>query len=207
MLVAPLLLGIVAASCGSSDGGPPAAANDNGESGDVLPSVLATPGDPRPTSEPAAQLVEEPSSPTVSASVVLSPILGPEPDYATVDELIDSVKARRTESDVKCLSEGDTQPLIPATGGPERPGIPPGSSREIEVDGRCVEISYQLPRDAIPAIFDPTFVSPAAAEIPDSEMVIGLSIEGDHRAYSVPVLSSHEVVNDVVGGKPVAVTW
>ena len=33
------------------------------------------------------------------------------------------------------------------------------------------------------------------------------SIEGDARAYSVPLLSRHEIVNDVVGGKPIAVTW
>jgi hypothetical protein len=39
------------------------------------------------------------------------------------------------------------------------------------------------------------------------EMVIGVEINGDRRAYSVPLLSSHEIVNDVVGGKKVAVTW
>ncbi len=39
------------------------------------------------------------------------------------------------------------------------------------------------------------------------ELVLGLSINGDHRAYSLPFLSSHEIVNDTVGGVPVAVTW
>ena len=41
----------------------------------------------------------------------------------------------------------------------------------------------------------------------DDELVIGVSIDGDHRAYSVPHLSRHEIVNDVVGGRPIAVTW
>jgi len=37
--------------------------------------------------------------------------------------------------------------------------------------------------------------------------VIGLSINGDHRAYPINILSTHEIVNDVVGGQLVAVTW
>ena len=39
------------------------------------------------------------------------------------------------------------------------------------------------------------------------EQVLGLSIDGDSRAYPIKMLSRHEIVNDVVGGKPVAVTW
>jgi hypothetical protein len=39
------------------------------------------------------------------------------------------------------------------------------------------------------------------------ERVIGLSINGDNRAYPLKLMSRHEIVNDTVGGKPVAVTW
>jgi hypothetical protein len=39
------------------------------------------------------------------------------------------------------------------------------------------------------------------------ERVIGLSINGDHRAYPLKLLSRHEIVNDTVGGTLVAVTW
>ena len=63
--------------------------------------------------------------------------------------------------------------------------------------------------DAIPAILDPSFVTADEAEVwmrPD-EQVLALSINGDHRAYSINMLSRHEIVNDVVGGVPVAVTW
>ena len=37
--------------------------------------------------------------------------------------------------------------------------------------------------------------------------IIGLSLDGDDRAYGVALLSRHEVVNDVVGGQPIVVTW
>ncbi|MBI2856319.1 MAG: DUF3179 domain-containing protein [Chloroflexi bacterium] len=66
-----------------------------------------------------------------------------------------------------------------------------------------------LPKDAIPAILNPEFVS--AEEDYDQvklmEPVIGVSINGDSRAYSINQLSRHEIVNDMVGGVPIAVTW
>ena len=74
---------------------------------------------------------------------------------------------------------------------------------------RNLEIVTLLSKDAIPAIFDPTFVAGAAADrqMRPQDRIIGLSINGDNRAYSIGHLSSHEVVNDTVGGIPVAVTW
>ena len=66
-----------------------------------------------------------------------------------------------------------------------------------------------LPKDAIPAILEPKFTSPQFAEdqMTDTEQVIGVSINGDARAYPINILSRHEIVNDVVGGKSIAVTW
>ncbi len=65
-----------------------------------------------------------------------------------------------------------------------------------------------LPRDAIRAIDHPQFESATqATEIDPDEHVIGVVIHGEARAYPLPILSSHEIVNDVIGGEPVAVTW
>ena len=36
---------------------------------------------------------------------------------------------------------------------------------------------------------------------------MGVSINGEHRAYGTAFLSSREIVNDTVGGRPIAVTW
>ena len=79
----------------------------------------------------------------------------------------------------------------------------------VEKEDLAFRMISVLPLDGIPAIFDPVFISAqqAGGSISDQDLVIGLSIDGDHRAYSVPYLSRHEIVNDVVGGKPVAVTW
>ena len=66
-----------------------------------------------------------------------------------------------------------------------------------------------LPRDAISAIDEPVFVSADEADETyfDDELILGVDLNGDARAYSVPLLSSHEIVNDVVGGRKIAVTW
>lgn len=76
-------------------------------------------------------------------------------------------------------------------------------------NGREVTMHTVLGRDAIPSIDDPQFYSAEAAdaEYRDSELIIGVAINGDARAYSVPLLSSHEIVNDTAGGVPIAVTW
>lgn len=43
--------------------------------------------------------------------------------------------------------------------------------------------------------------------IDDSDRVMGLDIEGDVRAVPIKMLNSHEIVNDEIGGVPVAITF
>lgn len=70
------------------------------------------------------------------------------------------------------------------------------------------EIQTILAEDAIPAITSPSYLSAAAAtDIHDSELVLGVAINGDARAYPLRTLSVHEIVDDTIGGKPAAVTW
>ena len=71
------------------------------------------------------------------------------------------------------------------------------------------EIRTVLPRDAIPSIDNPEFLDAEQASefMSDGHLIIGLSVGDDHRAYSTAFLSGHEIVNDTVGGMPVAVTW
>src|ERR671935_2655468 len=63
--------------------------------------------------------------------------------------------------------------------------------------------------ESIPAIVRPRFDSPRVASrvLRTTDFVIGVSIGGDARAYPVKPLALHEVVNDVVGGRPIVVTW
>ena len=74
---------------------------------------------------------------------------------------------------------------------------------------RDLKIITVLGRDGIPAILDPIFASRAAGigQMDPLERVIGVSINGESRAYPLNLLSRHEIVNDTVGGKAIAVTW
>ena len=66
-----------------------------------------------------------------------------------------------------------------------------------------------LPPDAIPAIDYPKFYSAVEAdqEYDPDELVMGVVINGESKAYSTPLLDGHEIVNDALGGRKIAVTW
>jgi hypothetical protein len=69
-------------------------------------------------------------------------------------------------------------------------------------------ISGGLPKDGIPSIDNPKFVSVVSSnDLQPREPVIGLEIAGEAKAYPLRILVWHEIVNDTVGGVPVVVTY
>ncbi|MEX2210359.1 MAG: DUF3179 domain-containing protein [Gaiellaceae bacterium] len=63
-------------------------------------------------------------------------------------------------------------------------------------------------KDGIPAVDEPQLVATSKVGfLADREPVIELVVDGEARAYPIQVLIWHEIVNDVVGGVPVAVTF
>lgn len=61
----------------------------------------------------------------------------------------------------------------------------------------------------IPAIFDPVFISISDAEslYYANEPVIVVTDGNKAKAYSIWHLDKHEIVNDYINGKAIAVTW
>jgi Protein of unknown function (DUF3179) len=70
-------------------------------------------------------------------------------------------------------------------------------------------VSGGPPPDGIPSIDNPKFVSMEEADkfLQVADQVVGLNINGDIRAYPLQILVWHEIINDNVGGVPVAVTY
>jgi hypothetical protein len=97
---------------------------------------------------------------------------------------------------------GTAAPLTPAIGGAPRPvGAAIG-------DFKPDEIVAVLPRDAIPALVRPRVVPGVAAKgIANDQLVVGVEVAGDARAYPIATLSGHEIVDDELHGRPIAVTW
>lgn len=74
-----------------------------------------------------------------------------------------------------------------------------------------------MPRDGVHVLTEPEFMAAAAVEqaneaergklLVGDDRVVGVVEGGDARAYPLRLLRWHEVVNDVVGGEPIAVTY
>jgi hypothetical protein len=85
-------------------------------------------------------------------------------------------------------------------------GAARGPVSEVELDPD--DIVEVIPMDGIPAIDEPRFQSVAeVAWLTDQEPVIAFELDGEARAYPLQILTWHEIVNDEVGGTPVAVTF
>jgi hypothetical protein len=78
-----------------------------------------------------------------------------------------------------------------------------------------------MPRDYLPVLNDPAAIAPKdiaalnegqrrihkGAFLVDSDLVVGVAIGGEARAYPINVLNWHEIVNDTLGGVPIAITY
>lgn len=86
-------------------------------------------------------------------------------------------------------------------------GLAPSGASARADDDPPPGVKQLLPRGKIAAVFEPQFVTADEAEIADDAWVLGISINGEARAYSLNLLNHHEVVNDVVGERPIAAVW
>jgi len=70
-------------------------------------------------------------------------------------------------------------------------------------------VSGGPPKDGIPAILAPEFLAAGAVEgLHANEAVMTLELPGEvPRAYPLRYLIWHEIINDVIGTHPVAITW
>lgn len=93
--------------------------------------------------------------------------------------------------------------------------IPPGLQNEFSTDFNIRSIPYNEifsggpPKDGIPAIDNPRFVTVSEADewLGELEPVTVFQDGDDTRIYPFQILTWHEIVNDVVGGRPVVVTF
>jgi hypothetical protein len=92
-------------------------------------------------------------------------------------------------------------------------GIDPRFRRFVHVgvphEIRVEEIAWGgVTVDGIPALDNPTMIAAhAAGYLNPDDLVFGLEINGDSRAYPLRIANWHEMVNDVVGGVPVSLAY
>ncbi len=65
------------------------------------------------------------------------------------------------------------------------------------------------PKDGIPSIDNPKFVTLDEADqwIEDDELVLGITYKGVKRVYPMQIMVWHEIVNDIIAGDPLLITY
>ncbi len=64
------------------------------------------------------------------------------------------------------------------------------------------------PRDGIPSIDQPKFVKATEADfLSENDKILGITVNGEARAYPIKILNWHEIVNDQVRGQAVVITY
>ncbi|NBC29030.1 MAG: DUF3179 domain-containing protein [Spirochaetes bacterium] len=67
------------------------------------------------------------------------------------------------------------------------------------------DLNHVCPLDCISSVENPVFAPVSETSTHSTERVIGISVEGEARAY--PLSNFREVVNDTINGKPILITW
>jgi hypothetical protein len=152
----------------------------------------------------------------VTVLIACGPATGGEPDSGGAPVAVQvrdtpTPTARATETAEPTQSE---TPEVEPTEIPDEE-VPRALSQSFSTDFSKRAISFDEilsggpPKDGIPAIDNPTFVSQDDANewIGELEPVVVFEHEGEARIYPFQILTWHEIVNDVVNGQPVAVTF
>ncbi len=83
------------------------------------------------------------------------------------------------------------------------------SNRRSRSAPRDMSSFTMLREEGFPLNLNPTIISAEEADIDSSDMVMGIVINGQARAYPVNYMNgpTNEVVNDVLGGQAIAPSW
>lgn len=64
-----------------------------------------------------------------------------------------------------------------------------------------------LSKDDILPIYSPRFLPAAQVRLREDELVLGVAIGDQAKAYPITILNGREMVNDGIGAVPILVTW
>jgi hypothetical protein len=123
-------------------------------------------------------------------------------------------RGARAQDDTPAPAPKPSEVAPPASPAPETPvsgfrfATDPRVRRDIDLERLRNGGDRADPRDFIPAIRKPLAVPRVeATHVRDEDPVVGVEIDGEARAYPIAQLDAHEIVNDVLGGVEIAVTY
>ncbi len=99
------------------------------------------------------------------------------------------------------------------SGAPQSEKLPDGRGGEFDVTRHKIPLDQIRgggpPKDGIPSLNNPQFVSAQQGDkfLMSWDRILGVEYNGVAKAYPIKILNWHEVVNDSIGNKPIAVSW
>ena len=92
------------------------------------------------------------------------------------------------------------------TAPPETPA-PTAAATTTDASDDDISASYQRDSRFVP-LDNPDFIAADEAVFLDADdLVLGLTIEGESRAYPISMMTYHHIVNDTIGGRPILITF
>jgi hypothetical protein len=169
------------------------------------PSYSSTPGAPDQTIVRAIPTPNIPAStavPEISGAPTTTPVTEP------TTSLVPTPEPTETSTPIP------SQPLTTKVAAQTEPDFENPISdilRELNPSGpKAIDPSrfmQLLSRDGIEPIYFPRYATAHNAELDSEDLIIGVSIAGEHRAYPIRTLQFNEMANDELGGVPILVTW
>jgi len=183
-----------------------ATTRNDSESAETSPSAaeINAAAEQAATQDPATSITTE----TTPAEPAL-----PDPTEASADETTTDETAVDGTPEDGTPEDGTPEDETPADETPadETPADVPSSESGPRINRRVdvpeLYVNWLLPWDGIRPVYDPEFATAEEAPLDDEELIIGISLEGEAKAYPITVLRFREMVNDEMAGIPTLVTW
>ncbi|NKB66245.1 MAG: DUF3179 domain-containing protein [Candidatus Latescibacteria bacterium] len=172
--------------------------------GPVAPSVDPEPQQPGPVADPVAP--DQSQAPPDSEPVPPAVETPPEPSEPVgVDEPVVPA-ADPVEPPVEVEGPQNSPVPLPTPSGANP--VLEGTFLDIDEFPVSQIVSGGVAKDGIPALTNPSFVSPSQVNYlnPD-DLVLGVTVNGEAKAYPHNIGWWHEIVNDRIGGLPISVTF
>ena len=103
-----------------------------------------------------------------------------------------------------CSSSGEAEPTSPLVAPQSTEALARAIYEESGTDWFYRQVDA---RDTILPIYDPEFDPADESPLPVDQIVLGVAIKGEAKAYPIRTLRYREMVNDDLGGVPILVTW
>ena len=85
--------------------------------------------------------------------------------------------------------------------------VPPAATNSRRGADETYDFRQWAGFDGIPPIYHPEFVAAEGAPLAHDDLIMGVTLGGEAKAYPISVLQFREMVNDELAGIPILVSW